>query len=508
MAEEAGARMETGEERRGSSTAASPQNDKYSDRFIPTRAGSFAGSLSLRDSLGSANCTNAHTAADNREDTSAAYTSALRAELFGEQQPSPSRVSPLHVPNNPSASASPASPSATAATTGSRASSLQGRNAGSASPSSPQRSLLHWRNGTGPASPSAAGSPYSLSPVGSDPCAAPYGTGRRTHRRVARSPFKVLDAPSLCDDFYLNLLDWSSSNLLAVGLERSVYIWNGYTSRVTQLCEVNSDDAVCSVSWTKRGNTLAVGTSFGQVHVWDVEKQALIRALTGHRSRSGCLAWSGNTLTSGSKDRSILMRDIRAPEPFVRQLNGHRSEVCGLKWSPDERELASGGNDNHLVIWNKHSSNPVLRFQEHNAAVKAIAWSPHQHGVLASGGGTADRCIRFWNTASGVPLSCIDTGSQVCNVEWSKNVNELVSTHGYSQNQVVVWRYPSMSKVATLTGHTLRVLYLSISPDGETIVTGAGDETLRFWSVFPSSRPSSNEKQHSALTASTSTCIR
>ncbi|MCH84353.1 protein FIZZY-RELATED 2-like, partial [Trifolium medium] len=43
-----------------------------------------------------------------------------------------------------------------------------------------------------------------------------------------------------------------------------------------------------------------------------------------------------------------------------------------------------------------------------------------------------------------------------------------------------------MSKLATLTGHTYRVLYLAISPDGQTIVTGAGDETLRFWNVFPS----------------------
>lgn len=38
--------------------------------------------------------------------------------------------------------------------------------------------------------------------------------------------------------------------------------------------------------------------------------------------------------------------------------------------------------------------------------------------------------------------------------------------------------------VASLTGHTNRVLYLAMSPDGETIVTGAGDETLRFWNAF------------------------
>lgn len=39
--------------------------------------------------------------------------------------------------------------------------------------------------------------------------------------------------------------------------------------------------------------------------------------------------------------------------------------------------------------------------------------------------------------------------------------------------------------VASLTGHTNRVLYLAMSPEGETIVTGAGDETLRFWNAFP-----------------------
>jgi len=60
--------------------------------------------------------------------------------------------------------------------------------------------------------------------------------------------------------------------------------------------------------------------------------------------------------------------------------------------------------------------------------VKAIAWSPHQHGLLASGGGTADRCIRFWNTLTGQPLQSVDTGSQVCNLAWSKHSNELVST--------------------------------------------------------------------------------
>ena len=121
--------------------------------------------------------------------------------------------------------------------------------------------------------------------------------------------------------------------------------------------------------------------------------------------------------------------------PTVFELNSHQQEVCGLKWSSDERMLASGGNDNVLCIWNpgygnSHSSSagnstpatnshgrrviePLCKFTDHIAAVKAVAWSPHQHGLVASGGGTADRHIRFWNALTSTALHKIDTGSQV-----------------------------------------------------------------------------------------------
>ena len=240
------------------------------------------------------------------------------------------------------------------------------------------------------------------------------------------------------------------------------------------------------MSWTHRGGHVAVGTNNGDVQIWDVAKCKRTRSMGGHTARVGTMAWNAHLLASGSRDRLIYLRDVRAPDPHIQKLQGHKQEVCGLRWSFDDQQLASGGNDNKLLIWDSAGSqSPIMKFNDHTAAVKAIAWSPHQHGLLASGGGTADRCIRFRNTLTGTPLNCIDTGSQVCNLMWSKNVNEIVSTHGYSLNQIIVWKYPSMTKVSTLTGHTYRVLYLAMSPDGQTIVTGAGDETLRFWNVFP-----------------------
>jgi cell division cycle 20-like protein 1 (cofactor of APC complex) len=332
---------------------------------------------------------------------------------------------------------------------------------------------------------------FSLTPVGSAASQRLMAAPQKRKRRIAKVPFKVLDAPALQDDFYLNLVDWSSQNVLAVGLGSCVYLWSACTSKVTKLCDLaQTEDIVTSVSWAQRGTHLAVGTNRGDVQLWDTVKCKKVRTMAGHSARVGTLAWTGPILASGSRDRLIFLRDVRVQAPFTDRLSAHKQEVCGLKWSFDEPSfLASGGNDNQLhVVDSRNPSQPLHRFSDHTAAVKAIAWSPHQHGLLASGGGTADRCIRFWNTLSGTNLSCVDTGSQVCNLAWSQNCNEIVSTHGYSLNQIVVWRYPSMSKVVTLTGHTYRVLYLAMSPDGSTIVTGAGDETLRFWQVFPGPR--------------------
>lgn len=179
-------------------------------------------------------------------------------------------------------------------------------------------------------------------------------------------------------------------------------------------------------------------------------------------------------------------------------MRGHRQEVCGLKWCGDGATLASGGNENFLCIWDvamsggsrQHQSSdlvaPRLTLTEHKAAVKALAWAPFQRSLLASGGGTADRSIKFWNLNSGQLVNSIDTGSQVCALLWSPRHKELVSSHGFSQNQLILWKYPSMTKVKEFSGHTARVLHLDSSPDGSSVVSAAADETLRFWSIFGS----------------------
>ncbi|CAB59693.1 WD repeat-containing protein srw1 [Schizosaccharomyces pombe] len=336
---------------------------------------------------------------------------------------------------------------------------------------------------------------YSLSPVRSitkDLISA----SRLEGRELPSIPYRVLDAPGLAGDFYLNLLDWGQCNMLAVALASRVYLWSGISSEVTVMHNFYPTDTVTSLRWVQRGTHLAVGTHNGSVEIWDAATCKKTRTMSGHTERVGALSWNDHVLSSGGRDNHILHRDVRAPEHYFRVLTAHRQEVCGLEWNSNENLLASGGNDNALMVWDKFEEKPLYSFHNHIAAVKAITWSPHQRGILASGGGTADRTIKLWNTQRGSMLHNIDTGSQVCNLLWSKQTNEFISTHGFMENEVALWNYPSVSRVGTLKGHTDRVLYLAMSPNGENIVTGAADETLRFWKLFDS------KSKHSASTMS------
>lgn len=313
--------------------------------------------------------------------------------------------------------------------------------------------------------------------------ADPQQMKKQAARYLPQTSERVLDAPDILDDYYLNLLDWSSSNLLAVALSQSLYVWNATTSEITKLLEFDGVP-ITSVAWMSSGSHIAIGTDSNEVQLWDVTKGKQVRTFKGHQSRVGALAWNSFVLSTGSRDSSIMNFDVRQASAHLSTWTAHTQEVCGLKWSHDGTQLASGGNDNLLNIWEMNQQAPKFTLTEHCAAVKALSWCPWQPNLLASGGGTSDRTIRFWNTQTGVCMNQIDTESQVCAIEWSTQYKELISSHGFAKNQLCVWKYPSLVKVGEMLGHQARVLHMSLSPDGQTVVSAAADETLRFWRVW------------------------
>lgn len=87
----------------------------------------------------------------------------------------------------------------------------------------------------------------------------------------------------------------------------------------------------------------------------------------------------------------------------------------------------------------------------------------------------------------------------MCSIQWSDSYKELVTSHGFSDNQLILWKYPTMQKTHEFTGHTKRVLHMAKSPDGSTICSASADETLRFWDLFsPSSTKASNSSSGSS----------
>lgn len=318
-------------------------------------------------------------------------------------------------------------------------------------------------------------------------------TAKRTIRHIPQVPERILDAPDILNDYYLNLVDWSNTNVLAVALGSHIYLWTASSGNITQLCELEGqDDYVCSVRWVKEGGYLAVGTSTGDVTLWDAEAMKKTRTMRGLDTRVASLAWNEFVVTAGSRSGQLQHSDVRVASHQVGLVSGHTQEVCGLAWSPDGRTLASGGNDNVLNLWSAVAGgchgegSPTQTFTQHQAAVKALAWCPWQSHTLASGGGTADRSIKLWNTANGNLCSSTDTKSQVCSLLFAPEYKELVSSHGYPSNEVVLWRFPAMTKTAELLGHTERVLNTCLSPDGSTLVSAGADETLRLWKAFTS----------------------
>lgn len=340
-------------------------------------------------------------------------------------------------------------------------------------------------------------------------------TAKKTNRYIPSQPERILDAPDIINDYYLQLIDWSFSNILAVALKNEVYLWNAATGNIDNLLTLDETEYISSLSWANECNFLAVGISTGQTQLWDITRSKCLRTLNVSDERISTMNWNNKIVSCGSKDGNIYNHDVSVASSLQSTYRGHSQEICGLKWSPSGQNLASGGNDNTVNVWSSsmseqagrgqsNSSNPLHTFTDHQAAVKALAWCPWRPNCLATGGGTADRMIRIWNVQNGQNIYSVDTQSQVSSILWSSEYKELISSHGYMNNELIIWKYPTLTKVAELTGmysfinfylqftkygicpvgHSARILGMSMSPDGSTVVSLSADETLRFWECF------------------------
>ena len=333
----------------------------------------------------------------------------------------------------------------------------------------------------------------------------------KNFRKIPKAPFRILDAPNLIDDYYLNLLDWGKENIIAVALSDELYLWNDNTSKSSLLMSYENNNSISedplvnyitSLSWMENGLNLGVGLPNGNIQLWDINKKIKLREIEAHNKRVSCLAFNINILSSGSKDRYIKNFDLRLKSPEISKIKKHKQEICALRYSIEGDLLASGGNDNIAYIWDiRNLKNNIFNFlldensvnpyeikpysinNLHQAAVKAMNWCPWKRHVLATGGGSKDKSIKIYSCDCNKLIKNINTDSQVCSLVWNEKEKEIISSHGYNKNQIIVWNFEKNKKICELKGHMDRVLYMTKSPDERFICSGSGDETLRFWKI-------------------------
>lgn len=344
---------------------------------------------------------------------------------------------------------------------------------------------------------------------------------------ICAQPDRVLDAPGLVDDFYLNVLDWSSRNILAIALGPSVYLWNALDGAVKELyCAPSQNQAATSLAWIKDGRALAIGMEDGTTSIWDAETSRRIRTiLVSPGARVASLAWNRHMLSTGTRNGAIFTHDVRAAKHLIMtHMEGianvdARNEICGLRWSPDGKILASGSASGQVRMWMPSliaGQAAMMELVGHRSAVKALAWSSSSC-KLATGGGSADRTIRLWSMDGAQCIQTIDTGAQVSGLYWSRRPDELISVHGYDRNGIVIWgkqsNYfteetlertgnpnstygwsPLEIKAEISKAHEGRILHLAVSPDGRTLATAAADESIKFWNMLPHQGSPNNEK--------------
>ena len=277
-------------------------------------------------------------------------------------------------------------------------------------------------------------------------------------------------------------------NMLASGSwDSTIKLWDARSGALLRTLDGHANE-VLSVAFAPDGQTLASG-GYKTVKLWDARSGALVRTLEGHTSWVNSVAFAphGNMLASGSWDSTIKLWDAHSGE-LLRTLEGHTEDVTSVAFAPDGNTLASGSDGNTIKLWDARSGETLRTLESHTSLVDSVAFAP-DGSTLASG--SSDNAIKLWDARSGELQLSIDArgpgyerkghASDVDSVAFAPDGNTLVS--GSSDNTIKLWDARSGEVLRTLDGHANEVRSVAFAPDGKTLASGSYDNTIKLWSA-------------------------
>ena len=272
-----------------------------------------------------------------------------------------------------------------------------------------------------------------------------------------------------------------------------------------QSIELN-DGTVRSVAFSPDGEMLACGGN-RDVHLFRVDDGSRLRRLRGHTASVRCVAFSrdGKMLASGSEDTKIRLWDTQSGKlrKVLKQFRGF-VPVNGVAFTPNGRTLVSCSSRNsgnsYLWIWDvangwwEYMAQTVWpRFPLH------LAVSPD--GTLICVGefpgnvalyefakfGVRERFVREQaRQARGKPQGFHmhhDENKEVSSVTFSPDGQTILSSAW--DNTVRLWDVKTGRQMLKISGSKDEKGFAGavFSPDGSRIISVARDETIRMWDV-------------------------
>jgi len=329
----------------------------------------------------------------------------------------------------------------------------------------------------------------------------------------------------------INDMEYCTSNFMengiciALGLDNGdIELWD-IEKKIKIRNLVGHEMRVGTLAWN--GYNLFSGSKDTTIlgHDVRIKNNIIMKLAKGHTKEISTIKWNQDFkyLASGGNDNLVCLWDIRG------KFNNNKSSIWDVLNSQSddesenendnindlnndiimEEEINTNNNTNintHINRIRKSKSKnlndniiePFLILNKHKGPVRALQWSPWHNNILAAGGGKKDNSIKFVNADTKSVVSEYNTGSPVCQILWNKYEKEIISSQGNNKNQICVWSYPKMNKIVELNGHLNRALYLAMSPDGCTMVSGSSDETLRFWNINEREIIKKKNREHNA----------
>jgi WD40 repeat protein/transcriptional regulator with XRE-family HTH domain len=279
---------------------------------------------------------------------------------------------------------------------------------------------------------------------------------------------------------------WSPSGtyIATAGSDMLVTIWDIADGVQPKILHGHAN-AVQGVAWSPNGRFLASSGWDGTIRVWDQATGACIRVLRDLDYIDTIfygLAWSpdGRMLASGSYLYGIQVWDM---ETYTSRWVGGRVDLTRIRrmsWSSDSKQLASGGDDGNICLWQATDGTLLRKFQGHQGVVADVAWSMDRTR-LASAGGRENGELFVWDVHSGEIIQTFrGHPGGVLAVTWIPN-GGLVS--GDSNGRLHWWDVSSGQCLKTFQGHEGAIQSLRVSPDGHLLASSGDDSTIRLWNL-------------------------